>query len=188
MKNIKEITKETIKEYNYNDPLTIASVFETASKVKREKMIAEEQLKEQLIKEEGEKKKKDSDSYFFKNILFFTNDRDSETNKTLKNLEEAVKGKDVKIFPFIAEEVDYKATDDEIKWHDNKNKYKVNEQSNIDTIVITRLGAQDSEECIELIKELQDWGFFVLNPIQAATLLISTIFMLTISFPERIVW
>lgn len=174
---IKEITKETIKEYNYNDPLTIASVFETASKVKREKMIAEEQRKEeerklqeeeQLIKEEEEKKKKDSDSYFFKNILFFTNDRSSETNKTLKNLEEAVKGKDVKIFPFIAEEVDYKATDDEIKWHDNKNKYKVNEQSNIDTIVITRLGAQDSEECIELIKELQDWGFFVLNPIQAA--------------------
>ena len=29
--------------------------------------------------------------YFFKNILFFTNERDSKKNKTLKNLEEAVK-------------------------------------------------------------------------------------------------
>ena len=178
MKNI----KETNKEYNYNDPLTIASVFETASKVKSEKLIAEEKRiqeekeklekeqleKELLIKEEEEKKKKKNKDYFFKNILFFTNDRDPKTNKTLKNLQQAVEGKDVEIFPFIAEEVDYKATDDKIEWHDNENKYKVDEQSNVDTIVITRLGAQDSEECIELIKELQDWGFFVLNPIQAA--------------------
>ena len=55
MKNI----KETNKEYNYNDPLTIASVFETASKVKSEKLIAEEKRiqeeKEKLEKEQLEK-------------------------------------------------------------------------------------------------------------------------------------
>lgn len=164
-----------MKEYlNYNDPLTVAEALETANKVRKnkeeqkrieEQRIAEEQkLEEQKRIDEAKKKKE----YFFKNILFFTNDRDPKTNKTLKNLEQAIEGKDVEIFPFIAEEVDYKATDDKIEWHDNKNKYKVDEQSNVDTIVITRLGAQDSEECMELIKELQDWGFFVLNPIQAA--------------------
>lgn len=125
---------------------------------------------EEIIKEDEDVKhdNKKSDKYFFKNILFFTNDRDSKTNKTLKNLEQAVKGKGVDIFPFVAEEVDYKATDDHIEWHDNENKYKVDVQSNVDTIVITRLGVQDSEECMELVRELQDWGFFVINPVQYA--------------------
>lgn len=112
--------------------------------------------------------KKENTKYFFKNILFFTNDRKSESNKTLKNLEEAVKDTEVEIFPFVAEEVSYKAKDNKIEFNDSKNKYKIDKQSNIDTIVIVRLGAQDSEECMELIKELQDWGLFVINPIQYA--------------------
>ena len=123
--------------YDYNDPLTIASVYETVDKIKKNKMIKEQESSNEdaIIVE----RKSNKDKYFFKNILFFTNDRDPKTNKTLKNLEQAVKGKGVDIFPFVAEEVDYKATDDKIEWHDNENKYKVDEQSNIDTIVITRL-------------------------------------------------
>ena len=35
--------------------------------------------------------KKETDEYFFKNILFFTNDRDAKNNKTLKNIEDAIK-------------------------------------------------------------------------------------------------
>lgn len=112
--------------------------------------------------------KKENKKYFFKNILFFTNDRKAESNKTLKNLEEAIKDSEVEIFPFVAEEVSYKAKDNKIEFNDSKNKYKIDKQSNIDTIVIVRLGAQDSEECMELIKELQDWGLFVINPIQYA--------------------
>jgi len=157
-----------MKEINYNDPLVIASVLEAAEKKRKEKIIKEQEAQKVIVEKNEVAKKPKKDEYFFKNILFFTNDRDSKTNKTLKNLEQAIEGKDVEIFPFVAEEVDYKATDDKIEWHDNKNKYTVDEQSNIDTIVITRLGAQDSEECMELIKELQDWGFFVLNPIQSA--------------------
>jgi ribosomal protein S6--L-glutamate ligase len=158
---------------DYRDPVMVDKVFE-AVRQKREAKRIEESLNmsthEEMIKEDEdvEHESKKTDKYFFKNILFFTNDRDSETNKTLKNLEKAVHGKDVEIFPFVAEEVDYKATDNKIEWHDNKNKYKVDEQSNVDTIVITRLGVQDSEECMELIKELQEWGFFVINPIQSA--------------------
>jgi len=141
--------------------------FETFIESKYVKDI--ETIKEMLdqIDEEKEPDKKD-DEYFFKNILFFTNDREEKTNKTLKNLNAAVRGKNVEIFPFVAEEVNYKATDNNIEFYDNVNKFKVDEQSNVDTIVITRLGVQKSEECMELIKELQDWGFFVINPIQSA--------------------
>ena len=89
-------------EYNYRDPYTVAEVYENLDKVRKEK---EQQITEaeKIDTEKG---------YFFKNILFFTNDRDSKSNKTLKNLEDAVKGKDVTIYPFVAEEIDYKATDD----------------------------------------------------------------------------
>ena len=106
--------------------------------------------------------------YFFKNILFFTNERDSKKNKTLKNLEDAVKGKDVKIITFVSDEVHYKTFDTKIDIKDDKTKYTIDKQSNVDTICIVRLGAQDSEECVECIKEIQDWGIFVLNPIQSA--------------------
>lgn len=173
MKNITEII-------DYRNSETVSKVFQTVKEMREAKKIQEEKelqeklesmsTHEEIIKEDDEVKHetKKSDKYFFKNILFFTNDRDSESNKTLKNLEKAVKNKGVQIYPFVAEEVDYKATDDKIEWHDNQNKYKVDEQSNVDTIVITRLGVQDSEECMELVHELQDWGFFVINPIQSA--------------------
>ena len=118
--------------------------------------------------EKNDKPKTDDKKYFFKNILFFTNDRREEKNKTLKNLLDAVKGQNIDVLPFVAEEVTYKATDNKIEFADKKNKYIIDTQSNIDTIVIVRLGAQDSEECMELIKELQDWGLFVINPIQYA--------------------
>ena len=150
------------QNFNYRDPLMISEVYENLDKVRKEK---EAKIKEQQILEA--QKEKDG-KYFFKNILFFTNDRDAKSNKTLKNLEAAVKDQDVTIYPFVAEEIDYKATDDKIVFNDNKNKYKITEQSNVDTIVITRLGIQESEECMELVKELQDWGFFVINPVQSA--------------------
>ena len=172
MKTISEII-------DYRDSSTISKVFEIVKQKRQAKKLQEaKQLfdnalttHEELIKDDEKIVYEDHEMnkpYFFKNILFFTNNRNADENKTLKNLIDAVKGTDVEIFPFVAEEVDYKATDDKIEWHDNKNQYKVYEQSNVDTIVITRLGVQDSEECMELIRELQDWGFFVINPIQSA--------------------
>ena len=164
------------KEYNYNNPVDVAEAL-TMAKTKREQILSEQQKNiessndDKIIDEASNVVKSDDNDdkdFFFKNIIVFTNDRDSKTNKTLKNIEDAIKGKGVNLYPFIAEEISYKATDTKIKFNDNVNKYTIDEQSNIDTIVITRLGAQDSDECIELIKELQDWGFFVLNPIQAA--------------------
>ena len=115
-------------------------------------------------KEEENKK----EGYFFNTILFFTNEREEDKNKTLKNLNDAIKGKDVEIKTFVAKEINYKAKDNVINFNDNKTSYKIDKQSNVDTIVISRLGVQDSEECMELIKELQEWGFFVINPVQSA--------------------
>lgn len=137
---------------NYNDPQTIKKVFDVVRQ-KQAKIVAES---------------KDEKKYFFKNILFFTNERDPKKNKTLENIEEAVIGTGVTIYPFVAKETGYKAYDDKIVWHDDENEYTVDSQSNVDTIVITRLGVQESEECCELVHELQDWGFFVINPIQSA--------------------
>ena len=111
---------------------------------------------------------KRNEEYFFKNIIFFTNERDASKNKTLKNLEDAIKNTDVNLIVFVSEEVDYTANDKKIEIKDSKEKFTITDQSNIDTIVIVRLGAQDSEECMECVKELQDWGLFVLNPIQAS--------------------
>lgn len=116
----------------------------------------------------SKKDDKTNDNYFFKNILFFTNERNDEKNKTLKNLVNAIKGKDVNIITFVAEEVHYKSDEGKIHIEDDKTKFDITDESNVDTICIVRLGAQDSEECCECIKEIQDWGIFTLNPIQYA--------------------
>ena len=112
-----------------------------------------------------EKKNSSETEYFFNNIIFFTNERDPKKNKTLNNLLDAIKGKDVNLVIFVTDEVSYKAEDDYITIKDSKTSYTIKEQSNADTIVIVRLGAQDDMECMEAIKELQNWGLFVINPI-----------------------
>ena len=133
---------------------------------------AGEQLGDNNVKikgsEEDEEMGEHKERYFFKNIILFTNERDPEKNKTLKNLKEAIEDTKIELIIFVAKEVDYTATDTEIVIKDSKSEFKIDNQSNIDTIVISRLGAQESEECMECIKELQDWGLYVLNPIQAA--------------------
>ena len=158
-----------LKNYYKNSLLNIneAEEQEPADDVKSNDLVETEEVEDK--KDDAEEIKEDNPkNYFFKNILFFTNDRREEKNKTLKNLLDAVKGTDIQVLPFVAEEVNYKATDKKIEFKDRKNKYTIDTQSNIDTIVIVRLGAQDSEECMELIKELQEWGLFVINPIQYA--------------------
>ena len=180
-----------MKHYNYTNPIDITTALEAAKKNEAMNESSKANEEENIVSEADEttgekdieKAKKTikhqrtdvvepvevtPNEYFFKNIIFFTNERDSSKNKTLKNLEDAIKGKDIVLTPFIAEEVEYICSDKKIQFSDNKNSMTITDQSNIDTIVIVRLGAQDSEECMALIEELQNWGFFVLNPIQSA--------------------
>ena len=158
-------TFEEFLQHHYKKNDNVINEIEPQSNTVSEEVVVANDIKTtDNIVDKIEKKS----GYFFKNIIFFTNSRDASKNKTLKNLEDAIKGTDIDVFTFVAEEVDYKATDNSIKIKDSKTKLKIEKQSNIDTIVIVRLGAQDSEICVECIKELQEWGFFVLNPIQSA--------------------
>lgn len=113
----------------------------------------------------------------FKHIIVFTNDRDTKNNKTLKNIEDAVKRlkKDkAEIIPeihvFVAAEI--QADDDahEIIISDGDEEFKITNESNLDTLVFARLGVQDEDNAEHIVKVLQDRGFLVLNPVQYSAL------------------
>lgn len=113
----------------------------------------------------------------FKHIIVFTNDRDPKNNKTLKNIIDAIdalKKAKCEIIPelhtFIAADID--ATDDEseITITDGDEKFIIKDESNVDTLIFSRLGVQDEDQCEHIVKILQDRGFLVLNPVQYSAL------------------
>ena len=113
----------------------------------------------------------------FKHIIVFTNDRDPKNNKTLKNIFDAVKAlKNAKceIIPevhvFIAADIDADDDENEIVITDGDEKMVIKEESNIDTLIFSRLGVQDEDQCEHIVKILQDRGFLVLNPVQYSAL------------------
>ena len=105
----------------------------------------------------------------FKHIIVFTNDR-SDENKTLKNIKDAIKALKEKpeLHVFVAAQVD--AADDEsrIVIKDDHEEFVVEKESNMDTLVFSRLGVQGEDECEHIVQLLQDRGFLVLNPIKYA--------------------
>lgn len=79
----------------------------------------------------------------FKHIIVFTNDRDSKNNKTLKNIEDAVKhttGEKPELHIFVAAKVDSVEDESEIIIKDDENEFKINKESNLDTLIFSRLG------------------------------------------------
>lgn len=113
----------------------------------------------------------------FKHIIVFTNDKDTKNNKTLKNIEDAIKRlkKDkAEIIPelhvFVAAEIQVADDSREIIISDGDSEFKITEESNIDTLVFSRLGVQEEENAEHIVKVLQDRGFLVLNPVQYSAL------------------
>ena len=113
----------------------------------------------------------------FKHIIVFTNDRDSKNNKTLKNIEDAIKAlKDAKceVIPelhvFVAAEIDADEREEEIKITDGDEKFIIKDESNVDTLIFSRLGVQDEDQCEHIVQLLQDRGFLVLNPVKYSAL------------------
>jgi len=113
----------------------------------------------------------------FKHIIVFTNDRDPKGNKTLKNIMDAIetlKKKHAKIVPelhvFVAAEMIADDREEVIELTDGDEKFTINEQTNLDTLVFSRLGVQGEDQCEHIVKLLQDRGFLVLNPVQYAAL------------------
>ena len=114
----------------------------------------------------------------FKNIIVFTNTRDSDKNKTLKNIEEAIdnlkkaKCKVIpKLYTFVSDELTY-STDDSgiLTITDGDLTLDFTTISNVDTLVFSRLGVQGRDNCEHVVSLLQDRGFLVLNPVRYSEL------------------
>lgn len=113
----------------------------------------------------------------FKHIIVFTNDRDPKNNKTLKNIYDAVdelKKAKCDIIPevhvFVAAEIDADEREEEIKITDGDETLTIKDESNVDTLIFSRLGVQDEDQCEHIVQLLQDRGFLVLNPIKYSAL------------------
>lgn len=113
----------------------------------------------------------------FKKIVVLTNNRKREENKTLDNIYEAVdnlKKDKCPIIPevlvFVADETDVDIdSNNDITIKDSKTEWKIKDESNADTLIISRLGVQDTP-CEQVVSVLQDRGFLVLNPIRYSKL------------------
>lgn len=113
----------------------------------------------------------------FKHIIVFTNDKDPKNNKTLKNIYDAVdvlKKAKCDIIPeihvFEAAEMDADEKEEKIVISDGDNKLVIEKESNIDTLVFSRLGVQGEDRCEHIVQLLQDRGFLVLNPVRYSAL------------------
>lgn len=126
--------------------------------------------------EKVEYSKIDKYECIFKHIIVLTNSRDPKDNKTLKNIIESIKdfkkdGSGVpEIHVFVADEVVIDEKDNgDIYIEDSKNSMTIKEESNIDTLVFSRLGVQNTQ-CESVTQVLQDRGFLVLNPLKYSKL------------------
>lgn len=141
----------------------------------REKIAKSSQNKDKLDVAYADKITKYTN--IFKHIVVFTNDRDPKNNKTLKNIYDAVENlkKDkCEIIPeihvFIAADIDADEDETKIVIDDGEEKFTIEKESNLDTLIFSRLGVQDEDECEHIVKVLQDRGFLVLNPVQYSAL------------------
>lgn len=114
----------------------------------------------------------------FKHIIVFTNDNDSKNNKTLKNIEDAIKnlkksGADIvpELHVFVAADIELDdEKEDKLIIKDDDAEFVIKEESNLDTLVFARLGVQDEDLCEHVVQLLQDRGFLVLNPVKYSAL------------------
>ena len=122
-------------------------------------------------------KKPEKWNNIFKHIIIFTNDRDDENNNTLKNIHEAIealKKEHCEIIPelhvFVAADVDADDSEENITISDDKEKFTISKESNVDTLIFSRLGVQGEDQCEHIVTLLQDRGFLVLNPVRYSAL------------------
>lgn len=150
-----------------------------------EKAEKEEQKKSQNKKKEVRKTEEsrevvyadlDAVDNIFKHIVIFTNDRDPKNNLTLANIYEAVDNlkKAKKLVPeihvFVAASVDCDDDETEVQITDEEGSFTLREESNLDTLIFSRLGVQGEDACEHVVELLQDRGFLVLNPTKYSAL------------------
>ncbi len=114
----------------------------------------------------------------FEHIIVFTNSKDTKSNKTLKNIVDAVKElKKAKcdVIPtlhlFVAGEVTYVHDNSGVlSIKDSDEEFVFKKEYNTNTLVFSRLGVQGEEDCEHIVEMLQDRGFLVLNPVRYSEL------------------
>lgn len=145
---------------------------------KKDRKNKKDHSKEDPASEEREVVYADLDKIdnIFKHIVIFTNDRDPKNNLTLANLYEAIDNlkKAKKPVPelhvFVAASVDCDDTEAEVKITDDEGEFTIREESNLDTLIFSRLGVQGEDNCEHVVELLQDRGFLVLNPTKYSAL------------------
>ena len=107
----------------------------------------------------------------FKHWIVFTNDR-SDNNKTLKNIREAISVLSEKpdLHIFVAAKMDAEENESKITISDDHEEFTIEKESNLDTLIFSRLGVQGEDECEHVVQLLQDRGFLVLNPVKYSAL------------------
>lgn len=113
----------------------------------------------------------------FKHIIIFTGDKNPQTNKTLKNIYDAVdklkKSADVvipELHIFNCENVSMEENTHNVIITDGEETFTIKDVSNIDTLIFSRLSVQNEEKCEHIVSALQDRGFLVLNPIEESAI------------------
>ena len=115
----------------------------------------------------------------FEHIIIFTNDKDPDHNKTLKNIYDAQKAlkksHDTEVVPeihvFCAEDMTYDTDEDNIlSITDGDEILDFEDLNNTNTLVFSRLGVQGEDNCEHVVGMLQDRGFLVLNPVRYSEL------------------
>ena len=113
----------------------------------------------------------------FKTIIVFTNDDDPKGNKTLKNIYDAIKnlktdGCEIipKLYVFVAADMEHDENEEEIRISDGEKELVIKKESNLDTLIFSRLGVQGEDQCEHIVQLLQDRGFLVLNPVKYSAL------------------
>lgn len=155
--------------YHLSSPITESKKDENDTS-KEGKVINDDKLPVKYANLEGKVEN------IFKHIIVFTNDRDPKDNKTLKNILECVEEckKAGTIVPevhiFVAAKMVVDDNEENITLDDGTEKFSINKESNIDTLIFSRLGVQGEDQCEHIVQLLQDRGFLVLNPIRYSEL------------------
>lgn len=102
--------------------------------------------------------------YWFRTVIVFTGDR-SDRNKTLNNIKSALEYHDeVKLVVLSVKSLKYTIdSDGVVTIDDGSEKLTLDSNSNLDTLIITRLSVLDYSSAVECIAHLSGQGFMVIN-------------------------
>lgn len=141
---------------------------EEETKAHEEKNTNSKKLNDDHIPVIYAKHKQKEHHCIFKHILVFTNNKDPKDNKTLKEIMDAIKVLPEKpeLHIFNTAHVDMDDMEREINISDGTEEFTINKESNLDTLIFSRLTVQDNDECAHAVQVLQDRGFLVLNPVK----------------------